>query len=108
MKSICICSVYIGNLPNTFDFWSNSVKNNPTINFILFTDQKIDEIKLPDNLKVINILHLRKLKRGYRLYLNFQYLLKHHINYVITSLRMVMLFMIILLDMIFGAMLIWI
>lgn len=55
MKSICICSVYIGNLPNTFDFWANSVRNNPTINFILFTDQKIDEIKLPYNLKVVNI-----------------------------------------------------
>lgn len=41
MKSICICSVYIGKLPNKFVFWMNSIRNNPSIDFVLFTDQNI-------------------------------------------------------------------
>ena len=55
MKSICICSIYIGELPNTFDFWVNSVGNNPTIDFILFSNQKISKLGLPSNLKIVVI-----------------------------------------------------
>ncbi|WP_373091300.1 MULTISPECIES: DUF6625 family protein [Blautia] len=45
MKKICICSVYMGKLPNTIDFWINSIRNNSSIDFVLFTDESAKNIR---------------------------------------------------------------
>ncbi len=50
MKSIIIIIPFFGTLPNTFKFWYQSALNNPTINFLLFTDCCISNAK---NIKVI-------------------------------------------------------
>ena len=50
MKSIIIIIPFFGTLPNSFKFWYQSALNNPTINFLLFTDCCISNAK---NIKVI-------------------------------------------------------
>lgn len=56
MKKICICSVYMGQLPNTIKFWINSVKNNPSVDFILFTDSDVKNIRGgASNLRIIHM-----------------------------------------------------
>lgn len=50
MKSIVIIIPFFGTLSNTFKFWYQSALNNPTINFLLFTDCCISNAK---NIKVI-------------------------------------------------------
>lgn len=53
MKKICICSVYMGKLPNTIDFWINSIRNNSSIDFVLFTDESAKNIRGgANNLKI--------------------------------------------------------
>lgn len=44
---------YFGKLPNYFDFWIQSVKSNSTIDWLLFTDNVIQDY--PKNLKVVNL-----------------------------------------------------
>ena len=39
---IAIINCYFGKLPNYFDYWEQSAINNPTIDFILFSDCDID------------------------------------------------------------------
>ena len=41
MKKITIIICYFGKLPNYYKIWEYSAINNPTINFLLVTDQKI-------------------------------------------------------------------
>lgn len=53
MKKIILILPYFGKLPNYFPFWLQSVKNNPTIDWLLFTDNELKSI--PDNLKVISL-----------------------------------------------------
>jgi len=50
MKSIIIIIPYFGKLPPIFKFWRQSAINNPTIDFLFFTDCNIQST---DNIKVI-------------------------------------------------------
>jgi hypothetical protein len=50
MKSIIIIIPYFGPFHKQFKFWLKSALNNPTIDFLLFTDNKIES---KDNIKVI-------------------------------------------------------
>lgn len=51
LPRICIIGVYFGKLPSYFDLWHRSVKCNSNIDFLLFTDQIIDNVA--NNLQVI-------------------------------------------------------
>ena len=51
MPRICLINLYIGKLPNYFQLWLNSCKYNPTIDFLLFTDDKT-LYDYPTNVKV--------------------------------------------------------
>ena len=52
MNSICYVVPYFGTLPKTsFRLWLKSCKANPTVNWIIFTDDKT-EYDYPDNVKV--------------------------------------------------------
>lgn len=48
MSKICIISVYLGKLPDTYPLWLKSVKWNKSIDFLFVTDIEIDEI--PSNM----------------------------------------------------------
>lgn len=52
MKKIALIIPYIGRVRNDFGFWLKSVENNPTIDFQIFTDSKIENS--PSNVKVFN------------------------------------------------------
>lgn len=49
MKSIVLIIPYFGKLPNYFPAWKQSALNNPTIDFLFFTD--IEELKDEKNIK---------------------------------------------------------
>jgi len=46
-NKICVIGVYFGKLPAYFPLWLTSCKHNPTIDFVLFTDQSLEN--LPKN-----------------------------------------------------------
>lgn len=50
-NKICIISVYFGSLPNYFPLWRRTAANNPTVDFIIFTDQQVNA--LADNVKIV-------------------------------------------------------
>ena len=52
MKSIVIIIPYFGLFPKQFMFWLQSAYNNPSVNFLLFTD---NEIESKSNIKVVKI-----------------------------------------------------
>lgn len=54
MKRIILIMAYYGKLPNTFDFWLQSVRNNPSIDFYFISDC-IGKEKMPSNVKILNI-----------------------------------------------------
>lgn len=51
MKSIALVIPYFGRFRNDFGFWMESVRHNPTIDFLLFTDLQVNNPAC--NLKVI-------------------------------------------------------
>ena len=51
MKSICYVIVYFGKLPDTMKLWLKSCRFNPTVNWIIYTDDK-DLYDYPDNVAV--------------------------------------------------------
>lgn len=53
MEKICILSVYIGELPDTFPLWVKSVAANHTVDFMLISDKNVSN--LPKNLRVIKM-----------------------------------------------------
>ncbi len=53
MKKIVIISVYFGEFPRHFDLLLKSIEKNPTIDFLIFTDQKASSNM--KNLKYVNI-----------------------------------------------------
>ena len=54
MKSIVLFMVYYGKLPNYFGIWLQSVKDNPSIDFVVVTDcLKNGEYDIPENVKII-------------------------------------------------------
>lgn len=52
MKSIAYLVPYFGHLPKGFDLWLISAGANPSIDWILFSDDHTDDIYL-ENVKVI-------------------------------------------------------
>ncbi|MDA6069339.1 hypothetical protein NJT12_06875 [Flavobacterium sp. AC] len=54
MTKIALINCYIGPLPWFFNFFLKSCESNPTIDFLLFTDNIID-YKTPHNVKIIPI-----------------------------------------------------
>lgn len=52
MKSICLINVFFGEFPWYFDFFLKSCGTNPTVNFIIFTDNE-ERVKLPENVTFI-------------------------------------------------------
>jgi len=62
MKRICIVIVYFGNWPKWFEFFLQSCRYNPSINWIFYTDCIIPE-KHPKNVKFIkgNLKNLNQL-----------------------------------------------
>jgi len=53
MVSICIVGVYFGSFPDYFDLWLKSAEMNRTIEFMIFTDQRRDD--LPPNVTFENM-----------------------------------------------------
>lgn len=58
-NKICIIGIYFGKLPNYFSLWLKSCAYNPTIDFLLFSDNILTE--LPENVKVYQVT-LKKIK----------------------------------------------
>lgn len=60
MFKICILTLYFGPLPNYFNQWLESCGWNPTINFLIITDQEINSSF--DNVKVLktNLSEIKK------------------------------------------------
>ena len=54
MKKIILIMAYFGKLPNYYPVWLESVKNNPTVDFMFISDC-IEAEKLPPNVKLLNI-----------------------------------------------------
>ena len=54
MKKIILIMAYFGKLPNYFPIWLESVRNNPTVDFMFISDC-IEETELPKNVKLLNI-----------------------------------------------------
>lgn len=54
LTRICIMGIYIGKLPDYFEIWLKSCENNPTIDFIVITDQ-MDIKNVPNNVKIVNM-----------------------------------------------------
>lgn len=48
MKSICLINAYFGKFPNYFSLWLESVKENPTIDFLIVTDVE-EDYEYPEN-----------------------------------------------------------
>lgn len=65
MKTIAFVITYFGSggFPNYFPVWLNSCRQNPTIDFLVFTDISSEEYDVPANVKFINMSfdHLRGL-----------------------------------------------
>lgn len=53
MISVVVICAYFGKLPPSFGVWARSCEFNPTIDFILFTDQRI--VAAPENLHIVNM-----------------------------------------------------
>lgn len=51
MNDICVIGVYFGIFPNYFPLWLRSCTYNPTIDFLIFTDNT--EVDTPKNVKLI-------------------------------------------------------
>ena len=52
MKEIIVIIPYFGTLPKMFKFWYQSAVNNPTIDYLFFTDCSIEETS---NIKVVKV-----------------------------------------------------
>lgn len=74
-KKIVLFMVYYGLVPNYFSFWLESVKNNPTINFLLISDC-IEQKGLPENVK-LHFMTFEQLKRKLQSKFNFKISLKN-------------------------------
>lgn len=70
MKKIVFVIPYFGHFNNYFDIWLNSCKNNPTIDWIIFTDC-MDAHPYPSNVKVINTT-FEELRDGFQSHFDFK------------------------------------
>lgn len=53
MIRICVIGVYFGYFPNYFNLWLRSCELNPSVDFYIVTDNKVDS--LPVNVKIISM-----------------------------------------------------
>lgn len=70
MKKIIFIIPYFGHFNNYFDIWLNSCANNPTIDWLIFTDCK-DKHNYPQNVKVENTT-FEELKTHFQSFYDFQ------------------------------------
>ena len=111
MNRIVYIVPYFGRLRSDFKLWLASCKMNPTINWLIYTDDKENDVLLnkdiPENVMVryISFEEMRnKIQKYFDLKSNFQ----HRINYAIIDLHMVRYFTMKFVNMIFGDTAIWI
>lgn len=72
MKSIVLIVAYFGAFPNYFTAWLKTCRNNPTINWLVITDNTI-ECGIPENVKFINIAFeelRKKIQKKYPFYIS--------------------------------------
>lgn len=69
MTKICLLSIWIGKLPETFELWEHSVLNNPTVDFYLITDNA--NLSGEANLKVIT-MSFEEVKNRFRSLFDFK------------------------------------
>lgn len=55
MKKIALVILYIGPFNNYFELFLKSCEYNPTIDWIIFTDNKIENMNIPANVKIVNM-----------------------------------------------------
>lgn len=84
MKKILIICIYIGKLPNDFKIWLESCKKNNTIDWLLVTDQQIEEKILTSNIKVLTS-NLEEIKAKLEKILNFS--IKLNFSYKLCDFR---------------------
>lgn len=65
-QKICVIGVYFGTLPNYFPLWLRSCEKNPTVDFLVFSDQSVK--MLPDNVKIIPMTLQEIKERAQRLF----------------------------------------
>lgn len=53
MNSICLVIPYFGHFPDYFSLWLKSVGENPSIDFLLLTDNELNEV--PQNVNLVHI-----------------------------------------------------
>lgn len=61
MKKIVIITCFFGKKPSDFDMWLKSCKNNPSIDWLIFTDMEIKEYEIIKNVTFIKTT-LKKIK----------------------------------------------
>lgn len=71
MKSIAFVVIYYGKFPNYFSAWLNSCRQNPTVDFLVFTDNPLEEYILPPNVHVI-ILSFEELRERFQCQYDFK------------------------------------
>lgn len=54
MIKVCVIGVYFGTLPNYFPLWIKSCEKNNTVDFIIVTDNNMDDL-LPANVSVVSM-----------------------------------------------------
>lgn len=70
MKKIAFIIPYFGHFNNYFNLWLNSCANNPTVDWIIFTDCQ-DVYNYPDNVKIV-YMTFDKLKMHIQSLFNFE------------------------------------
>lgn len=59
-NKICIIGVYFGKLPNYFPLWLKSAEHNPTVDFYIFTDQKLSSLPINVRCVAMDLTSMRK------------------------------------------------
>lgn len=68
MTKLCLLSIWLGKLPETFELWKRSVLNNPTVDVYLITDNT--GLQEEANLKVIT-MSFSEIKKRFQTMLKF-------------------------------------
>lgn len=69
LNSIGIVICYIGKLPEWFPLWVKSCEKNPSIDFLLYTDQQLET--LPENI-IVHVATLSELQKKFSKVLGFE------------------------------------
>lgn len=77
MKSIVYIVLYFGKFPSIFPLWLNSCRNNPTIDWLIFTDDH-SCFNYPQNVRV-----------EYTTFENIQARFKKHFDYPVVFINLI-------------------